>query len=135
MLRTMADVAIHGAPAAPACAQYNSSHHDPVRCQGCQHTSAMQAPSFALTLASTLTFSPKCPSDSMSYLANWLLREPSPSALMLNDVGMSESSKADDSSSDDASASVLETKSNSEGCPAEPARVVACVGAAVADGP
>eukprot|EP00959_Pyramimonas_sp_CCMP1952_P124406 2601125-Pyramimonas_sp.AAC.1 len=48
---------------------------------------------------------------------------------------MSEKSRAFVSSSDDASASVPESKSDSAGCPVEPTRAVACAGAAVADGP
>eukprot|EP00959_Pyramimonas_sp_CCMP1952_P142529 2983774-Pyramimonas_sp.AAC.1 len=52
-------------------------------CQECHHTSTMQSPSFALTLASTPTFHSTRPSGTTSYLTNWLLHKTAPSAFML----------------------------------------------------
>eukprot|EP00959_Pyramimonas_sp_CCMP1952_P431125 9029385-Pyramimonas_sp.AAC.1 len=82
--------------------------------QGCQHTSTMQSPSFALTLAATLILHSECPSESASYLTGWLLYKRIqrrlcfwyPCGFSVIYVGMSEWSRAAASSSDDVLVSV-----------------------------
>eukprot|EP00959_Pyramimonas_sp_CCMP1952_P004872 102283-Pyramimonas_sp.AAC.1 len=84
----------------------------------------MESPPIALALVSTITLYSEHASDSASCLANWFLHQASPTAY----AGRPEQSRAEASPSDDASASVPDSQSDSAGCPAEPACAAARAG-------